>query len=377
MRLPSRCGARRPAARTVAWSRKSADAMRPSRRYARNRAVELGLEPPVGRVPEEPDLAFVDDAIGHEPASSFPQEVLRRQPPNLEVARDRRAELDHVMVEEGTRESRASAPSTCGRSSGAARRQARAGRRGTCCAASGSSSRPIGVRAECLPSRSGRLHRRAAREQRLAEPSVEPAAHGEVALDGIARSQRAGGAPALSRARAGRQRRRRAAGLAQTASSALRARPRDASCSRREARRRPGRRARRSRSARRTPTARRIRVWRRPRPARRDARRAPRESTVSSLERELELVVVGAERLATSRASSSSLASADSTKPTENVLTGCVMFRAISATTMLESSPPLSMAPSGTSLISRTRTASSSSLEQCAAVLLGGQPLAR
>ena len=78
-------------------------------------------------------------------------------------------------------------------------------------------------------------------------------------------------------------------------------------------------------------------------------------------ERELELVVVGAEELARrTRASASSLPSPASAKPTENVLTGSVMWRAISATIRLESRPPLSIAPSGTSLISRSRTDSSS-----------------
>ena len=47
-------------------------------------------------------------------------------------------------------------------------------------------------------------------------------------------------------------------------------------------------------------------------------------------------------------------------KPTAKVLTGSVMCRAISATIRLESRPPLSIAPSGTSLISRRRTDSSS-----------------
>ena len=44
----------------------------------------------------------------------------------------------------------------------------------------------------------------------------------------------------------------------------------------------------------------------------------------------------------------------------ENVFTGDELARAISATTMEESTPPLSNAPKGTSLISRIRTASAS-----------------
>ncbi len=81
---------------------------------------------------------------------------------------------------------------------------------------------------------------------------------------------------------------------------------------------------------------------------------------------------------ATSRASASSLA-ASSRNPTENVLTGSDMFRAINATTRLESSPPESIAPSGTSLISRSRTDSSSearrSSDASAAVISVGSGL--
>jgi hypothetical protein len=61
---------------------------------------------------------------------------------------------------------------------------------------------------------------------------------------------------------------------------------------------------------------------------------------------------------ATRRASPSSESSP--AKPTANVYSGSVMWRAISATMRLESRPPLSIAPSGTSLISRIRTDSSS-----------------
>jgi len=46
------------------------------------------------------------------------------------------------------------------------------------------------------------------------------------------------------------------------------------------------------------------------------------------------------------------------------------MLRAIRATIKLESSPPLSIAPSGTSLISRARTASSSCSEEHRSVFL-------
>ena len=52
--------------------------------------------------------------------------------------------------------------------------------------------------------------------------------------------------------------------------------------------------------------------------------------------------------------------SLSSEKPTENVLTGPLEWRAMSATIRLESRPPLSIAPSGTSAISRSRTDSSS-----------------
>jgi len=49
-----------------------------------------------------------------------------------------------------------------------------------------------------------------------------------------------------------------------------------------------------------------------------------------------------------------------SSNPTAKVCTGRSIICAISATIRLESSPPLSIAPSGTSLISRIRTDSSS-----------------
>ena len=77
-------------------------------------------------------------------------------------------------------------------------------------------------------------------------------------------------------------------------------------------------------------------------------------------ERELELVVLGSESGRDEPRIPSSLPSASSTKPTENVLTAPVVCLAINAATTDESRPPLSMTPSGTSLISRRRTASSS-----------------
>src|SRR5438309_449017 len=49
----------------------------------------------------------------------------------------------------------------------------------------------------------------------------------------------------------------------------------------------------------------------------------------------------------------------------ENVLTGEELSSAISATTELESMPPLRNAPSGTSAISRRRTASLKRLPNC------------
>src|SRR6266480_1392543 len=60
---------------------------------------------------------------------------------------------------------------------------------------------------------------------------------------------------------------------------------------------------------------------------------------------------------ATARACSLSLKSRLG-KPMENVLTGRELNRAISATTMEESTPPLRSAPRGTSLSRRIRTAS-------------------
>ena len=61
---------------------------------------------------------------------------------------------------------------------------------------------------------------------------------------------------------------------------------------------------------------------------------------------------------ATRRASGSSESSP--ANPTANVCTGRSIMPAISATIRLESRPPLSIAPSGTSLIRRIRTDSSS-----------------
>ena len=84
------------------------------------------------------------------------------------------------------------------------------------------------------------------------------------------------------------------------------------------------------------------------------------EVDVSSIERELELVMVGAEVVGDEACVRELVLVAGLANPTENVFTGSVMFRAISATIRLESSPPLSIAPSGTSLISRSRTARSS-----------------
>ena len=82
------------------------------------------------------------------------------------------------------------------------------------------------------------------------------------------------------------------------------------------------------------------------------------------VERELELVVIGAERCGDPARVGELAASPVLRKPTENVLTGSAMLRAISATIRLESRPPLSIAPSGTSLMSRSRTDSSSCREQ-------------
>ena len=59
--------------------------------------------------------------------------------------------------------------------------------------------------------------------------------------------------------------------------------------------------------------------------------------------------------------SSSTISSA---KPTENVRTGWVM-RFIMATTVLESTPPLRKAPTGTSAVMHRRVASSRSSSSC------------
>ena len=66
-------------------------------------------------------------------------------------------------------------------------------------------------------------------------------------------------------------------------------------------------------------------------------------------------------RLATRAAWRSSFWLPSSRKPIANVCTGMLDASAMSATTRLESSPPESIAPSGTSLISLMRTASASS----------------
>ena len=80
------------------------------------------------------------------------------------------------------------------------------------------------------------------------------------------------------------------------------------------------------------------------------------------VEGELELVVVGAVEVGDAAGVGELVARRPSSrKPTQKVLTGSLMLRAISATIRLESRPPESIAPSGTSLISRSRTDSSSS----------------
>ena len=66
------------------------------------------------------------------------------------------------------------------------------------------------------------------------------------------------------------------------------------------------------------------------------------------------LVVVGAEALGDARARGPTRRSSASSKPIENVFTARTHLPAISATTALESIPPLRNAPSGTSLIRRT-----------------------
>ena len=74
-----------------------------------------------------------------------------------------------------------------------------------------------------------------------------------------------------------------------------------------------------------------------------------------------ELVVVGAWRSATSLAYGRSSKPSRSSKPIVNVCTGRSSCDAMIPTTALESIPPLRKAPSGTSEISRRRTAASSS----------------
>ena len=95
------------------------------------------------------------------------------------------------------------------------------------------------------------------------------------------------------------------------------------------------------------------------RAARRGARRAPRGRPSRSANESSSSWWSVPKCSATKRASASSFVSPASANPTEKVLTGSVICRAISATIRLESRPPLSIAPSGTSLISRRRTDSS------------------
>ena len=73
-----------------------------------------------------------------------------------------------------------------------------------------------------------------------------------------------------------------------------------------------------------------------------------------------ELLVLGAEVLARSRARAAARRSRSWSKPIENVRTGSGESCAIAATTAEESIPPERNAPSGTSAISRLRVASSS-----------------
>ena len=63
--------------------------------------------------------------------------------------------------------------------------------------------------------------------------------------------------------------------------------------------------------------------------------------------------------------------------PTEKVLTGSRMFRAISATIRLESRPPLSIAPSGTSLIRRSANGLVELLEEQLGPLVRRSPTRR
>ena len=210
--------------------------------------------------------------------------------------------------------------------------------------------------------RFGRLRPRVTRVRRRSTcPRVQPAAHCEVPFHWAVGRKRPSWALERGRGDERGHGRRTAPQTPRAPASVRRGRLRDASCSRREARPRPGRKEPRTRSVRRTPRAPETRARRRPRSARRDARPTPPRRPYLAQRRARARGDRCRTVCAIRRASASSLSCADSMKPTENVLTGRAMFRAIRATMTLESRPPLSIAPRGTSLISLTRTESSSS----------------
>ena len=88
-------------------------------------------------------------------------------------------------------------------------------------------------------------------------------------------------------------------------------------------------------------------------------------------------VMVGTEPLGDHLARRRARETSSSAKPIENVCTGREDCSAISAVIRLESRPPLSITPSGTSLIMRARTDSRSSSSSCSCSSCPGQRLAR
>ena len=177
-------------------------------------------------------------------------------------------------------------------------------------------------------------------------------------VTGSRRLQRLGEPAARGPGRgAARRPRRRAAGPA-AGSSARRATRRDACGSRRTARRRPGRSARRSRARTRARTAAGSRATTGRRAARRGARSASSGRRGSCRGRPR--ARGGRRRARRPRGGRPAARSPRPRSRRRRSRPARSMCRAISATIRLESSPPLSIAPSGTSLISRSRTDSSS-----------------
>ena len=328
-----------------------------------DRAARLRAEPVVDRGVEEADLRLVDDPVRDEAARGVLEHVLRLEAPHLQRRPGSSRRARRAGGRGTARAPRASAPSTRGRSSGACRRRARAARRGRARPAAGRRARRRGAyeiaRSAALPSRSASGPRTSSRRS----PASSAAAHREQPLGRIRRPRASRPAGAGARGRATPPRAwpcATAPGIALPA--CRRARPRGASGSRRAARPRPGRRARRSRAARRA----------------RDSARKPSDGEIGERLVEVPDELGEVDRLLArtrARARGGRCRACSATKPRVGELvalaglartrprtscTGSLMCRAISATIRLESSPPLSIAPSGTSLISRSRTDSSS-----------------